>query len=273
MAMDYQSIISANNARIAELKKELAAIEGGDDPMDSLDLELAANRARAYDMNGATTALSRLESRASNRAREAENRANKKYIDDLAQAQKRDTAEQRLKQLLVDRAKETNPYAMQVLDSQIELARKDLDRVGGNSKDFAFQFQGMDKSSWVKEFEDDTYIGADGNRHWNSDVSDDRKKYHQQMAQYHGDQDLYKQSSTMQTTAERKAAGKKAEDLANEAAELVAKYDKQLKGATLEETKTLRKKYQSIWNLGTNLEVKKMKKQGWKFSAEKGFYK
>ena len=267
MAMDYQSLIAANNARIAELKKELAAIEGEVDDRDSLDLELAANRARAYDMGGATTALSRIESRMNNREQMAANKASKKLVEDLANEQKRSDSELRLQQLILDRSKETNPYAIANLDAQIEHEANKLKSLKGDPSQFSFVFSGVDKKSWMDEYEDDTYIGADGARHWREGVTDAQKKHHLDMARYHGDADVYKEASTMQTGAERASASAKADADAKAAAALAKSITDGLK------TKQDYVDFANEWNTGTSKRVKTLKKAGYDFKVDKGFTK
>lgn len=77
---------SANDARIAALEAELRQLQASSKnditDEDILDLELAANRARAYDMGGATTALSRMGSRAVNRETARLNELKAKQLKD-----------------------------------------------------------------------------------------------------------------------------------------------------------------------------------------------
>lgn len=72
-ASRLQQIKAANEARIAQLEQELGGLQHTErmTDQDMLDLEIASNRARAYDLPNSVTALERIENRRSERYRDA----------------------------------------------------------------------------------------------------------------------------------------------------------------------------------------------------------
>ncbi len=87
----YTDQMSDIDQKIQALEDELKELEtptGSEmSDMDELDLLLAANRAKAYDMNGVSSALGRIDSRTTNRARERQteltNKRNKEYENSI----------------------------------------------------------------------------------------------------------------------------------------------------------------------------------------------
>lgn len=68
-----RQIKAANEARIAQLEQELGGLQHTErmTDQDMLDLEIASNRARAYDLPNSVTALERIENRRTERYRDA----------------------------------------------------------------------------------------------------------------------------------------------------------------------------------------------------------
>lgn len=79
--------IAANNAKIAELRKQLVAITNGSEFADDMDRALAANRASAGDMSNAQTHLGRIEARA-NARRDNENALRIRMMDKMGDKDK-----------------------------------------------------------------------------------------------------------------------------------------------------------------------------------------
>ena len=87
----YTDQMSDIDQKIKALEAELKELEtptGSEmSDRDELDLLLAANRAKAYDMNGVSSALGRIDSRTTNRARERQtelaNQRNKEYENSI----------------------------------------------------------------------------------------------------------------------------------------------------------------------------------------------
>lgn len=116
----YQEQIDRNNARIAELEKELAGLGYTDD--DALDRRLAANRARMGDYGTAQSHLQAVQNRALNVA--------SKVADQKKQA---DALNAKLQQNLISQAYTVgqNPQAVKVLKAEEQALRDQITALGG----------------------------------------------------------------------------------------------------------------------------------------------
>lgn len=123
-ATRYATILEQNKARIAELKNELAQLEGASannlTDMDILDLELASNRANAYDMNGATTALGRIDSRTTNRAKERLDASRAQQSKDYENYLKLSDLQDKYRQLSINYTQAKTPAEAALIDSQLK---------------------------------------------------------------------------------------------------------------------------------------------------------
>ena len=154
----YAAILASNNARIAELEAELENLTGSTKnnltDMDLLDLELAENRSRAYDMNGATTALSRIDSRNENRIRNAR----QQMIDDAnkaeAKALKRSELEANIRKLQIQRAQAKTTAEKNIIDAQLVDLGNQLTKNGGNY--VPATYEGADSQEALKQYYDNT---------------------------------------------------------------------------------------------------------------------
>ena len=154
----YAAILASNNARIAELEAELETLTGSTKDnltdMDLLDLELAENRSRAYDMSGATTALSRIDSRNENRIRNAR----QQMIDDAnkaeAKALKRSELEANIRKLQIQRAQAKTTAEKNIIDAQLVDLGNQLTKNGGNY--VPATYEGADSQEALKQYYDNT---------------------------------------------------------------------------------------------------------------------
>lgn len=160
----YAQIKAQNDARIAELQAELKQLEGkksgylGED--DLLDLELAENRARAYDMNGATTALSRIDSRTQNRVSNARALAKEKNLDEETKALKRSDLEAKIRELQIKRAQAKVQTEKDIIDAQLKDLGNQLNTAGG--KYVPAQYTGTDTGEALKGYYDSTVNTKNG---------------------------------------------------------------------------------------------------------------
>lgn len=116
----YREQIARNNARIAELEKELAGLGYTDD--DALDRRLAANRARMGDYGTAQSHLQAIQNRALNAASKVADQ--KKQVDAL---------NAKLQQNLIQQSftEGQNPQAMKVLKAEETGLRNQITALGG----------------------------------------------------------------------------------------------------------------------------------------------
>lgn len=152
--MQTEARINANKTRIAQLEQELQILEGQQSQsltdMDMLDLELAANRANAYDMGNTTAALGRIDSRMSNRERSALEKQKSDYMKQQEKELKIADLEDKLRQNQVNRAKATLDSERAVLDSQAENLGKQLEAAGG--KYVPMEYGGKDAQRVLSDY-------------------------------------------------------------------------------------------------------------------------
>lgn len=208
----YAQMIEANKAEIAALKQELAEIEGGNiNNMDELDLELAANRARAYDLNGATTALSRIGSRETNRAKDALDRAKQAKLDEESKDLKRAEIEKTLRELAQKRASAKLNSEKETFDAQIDYENKKLEQLGGAP--FAFNWAGqLDANEVMMDYYRNTANTKNGRKFLNSVTAEDRERIKNNLIEI-GEYEKAAEIEAMATPAEKKAADEKVKSI------------------------------------------------------------
>lgn len=134
-ATRYATILEQNKARIAELKTELAQLEGASandlTDMDILDLELASNRANAYDMNGATTALGRIDSRLTNRAKERLDASRTQQNKDYENYLKLSDLQDKYRQLGINFTQAKTPAEAELYKSQLKNIENQINVLNG----------------------------------------------------------------------------------------------------------------------------------------------
>lgn len=134
-ATRYATILEQNKARIAELKTELAQLEGASandlTDMDILDLELASNRANAYDMNGASTALGRIDSRMTNRAKERLDASRAQQNKDYENYLKLSDLQDKYRQLSINYTQAKTPAEAELINSQLKNIENQIEAMNG----------------------------------------------------------------------------------------------------------------------------------------------
>lgn len=134
-ATRYATILEQNKARIAELKTELAQLEGASandlTDMDILDLELASNRANAYDMNGASTALGRIDSRLTNRAKERLDASRAQQNKDYENYLKLSDLQDKYRQLGINFTQAKTPAEAELYKSQLKNIENQINAMNG----------------------------------------------------------------------------------------------------------------------------------------------
>ena len=134
-ATRYATILEQNKARIAELKTELAQLEGASandlTDMDILDLELASNRANAYDMNGASTALGRIDSRMTNRAKERLDASRAQQNKDYENYLKLSDLQDKYRQLGINFTQAKTPAEAELYKSQLKNIENQINAMNG----------------------------------------------------------------------------------------------------------------------------------------------
>lgn len=275
MAMDHEIArqrIEANNARIAELRQELQTIQGNAGAYtdrDYLDMELASNRARAMDITGAESALNRIDSRVESARKAVQDAKTKRALDKYENDLKVAEIDKEIRKLQLDYTQAPDDYKKAVIKNQMDYLEEKRKQLGAKPGEFAFNWQGFeDMQAFKNDLDRMAPYGADGKRHWNVEVSDEDKKVMMARSQKLGNDELYKEVSTMSTSAARKRAGVAADNAANEAADLARDVvseigrDKAKWAAFLIEM-----------NTGTSPRVKKLKKAGYKFDMADGLHK
>ena len=119
----------------AELK-ELEAPTGSEmSDRDELDLLLAANRANAYDMNGVSSALGRIDSRMGNRARERQtelaNQRNKEYENSIKLSELQD----KYRQVGINLTQAKTGAEAALYRSQLQNLATQINALGGQAAD------------------------------------------------------------------------------------------------------------------------------------------
>lgn len=174
---DYAQIKARNDAKIAALEAELKQLEGKqanylrDD--DILDLELAENRARAFDMNGATSALSRIDSRTQNRIRDARTAALDKFNKEELKAAKRSELAKTIRETEIKLAQAGTKGEKDILAAQLVDLGNQLKANGGSYT--PRKYEGVDRGDALKAYFENTTNTKSG-RVFNSDVDAAKRK-------------------------------------------------------------------------------------------------
>jgi len=131
----YNDQMSDIDQKIKALEAELKELEtptGSEmSDRDELDLLLAANRAKAYDMNGVSSALGRIDSRMGNRARERQtelaNQRNKEYENYLKLSDLQD----KYRQLGINFTQSKTPAEAELYKSQLQNIENQIKAMNG----------------------------------------------------------------------------------------------------------------------------------------------
>lgn len=204
---DYAQIKARNDAKIAALEAELQQLEGKqanylrDD--DILDLELAENRARAFDMNGATTALSRIDSRTQNRIRDARTAALDKFNKAELKAAKRSELEKTIRETEIKRSQAGTKSDKDILDAQLVDLGNQLKANGGSYT--PRKYEGIDRGDALKEYFANTVNKSTG-RKFRDDVDPVKREEIVNNLIEVGEYEKAAEIEAMSTTAEKKAA-------------------------------------------------------------------
>lgn len=165
--------INQNNARIAQLKADLQRLKGGSiSDMDLLDLELASNRANAYDMGGATTALSRIDSRMTNRAKEVLDAQKEKRLKDYENYVKISELQDKYRQLQIEQSKTQTQADYDLYDSQLKHIAEQIKTLNGTPDP---AYQGPSVAPVMDDFYSSTTNTSKGLK-FNDDVDADHRK-------------------------------------------------------------------------------------------------
>lgn len=207
-AEQRKQIVDANNARIAELQKELAQIkstQGDYTDMDALDLELAANRANAYDMNGSTTALSRLESRMQNRVKERNDLARTNANKESENALKRSEIEKTIRETQIKRSTAKTLAEKNIYDAQLQDLGNKLKALGGTY--VPAKYEGADVADAMDTYFRNTANTAKG-RKLKDDVDEARRSQIVDLLRQVGEYEKADEIEATKTTGEKQTESK-----------------------------------------------------------------
>lgn len=207
-AEQRKQIVAANNARIAELQKELAEIkskQGDYTDMDALDLELAANRANAYDLNGSTTALSRLESRMQNRVKERNDRARTDANKESENALKRSEIEKTIRETQIKRSTAKTLAEKNIYDAQLQDLGNKLQALGGTY--VPAKYEGADVADAMDTYFRNTSNTANG-RKLKDEVDEARRAQIVDLLRQVGEYEKADEIEATKTFGEKKTASK-----------------------------------------------------------------
>ena len=99
--------------------------------MDILDLELASNRANAYDINGASTALGRIDSRMTNRAKERLDASRAQQNKDYENYLKLSDLQDKYRQLSINYTQAKTPAEAELINSQLKNIENQIEAMNG----------------------------------------------------------------------------------------------------------------------------------------------
>ncbi len=199
-----QQRIDQNNARITQLKAELQRLKGGAvSNMDMLDLELASNRANSYDMNGATTALSRIDSRMTNRAKELLDQQKANQLKDEQDYLKRSELEDKIRQLQIQRGQAKLQSDKDIIDSQLAHMGTQLEALGGEY--VPMQYEGADTGEVLKDYYGNTANTKNGRKFLSGVDADKRTQMVQDLLAV-GEYEKAAEIEKMMTPAEKEKA-------------------------------------------------------------------
>lgn len=208
----YRQMIAANKQQIEALKAELKEL-GGDsyspmNDMDELDLQLASNRARAYDINNANAAIGRIDSRMTNRAKDALDRKKQAALDAESKALKIAESEKTLRELQQKLADAKLPGEKKIIEAQIDYENKKLEQLGGTP--FAFNWAGeqLDANAVMMDYFRNTVNTKNGRKFLDSVSAEDRERIKNDLTEI-GEYEKAAEIEAMATPAEKKKAADK----------------------------------------------------------------
>ena len=206
----YAQILEQNKARIAELETELATLEQTDgrelNDLDMLDLELASNRANAYDLNGATTALSRIDSRLTNRSKDLRDRAKDKQNDETEKELKRSEIEKNIRETQIKRAQAKTQPEKNILDAQLKDLGAQLTANGGTYT--PAKYEGLDVNDVYQDFYSNVENTANGLKFKDNVTPEKRAELISNLREI-GQDELANKVEAMKTTGEKNEAKQK----------------------------------------------------------------
>ena len=207
----YRQMIAANKQQIEALKAELKEL-GGDsyspmDDMDELDLQLASNRARAYDINNANAAIGRIDSRMTNRAKDALDRKKQATLDAESKALKIAEVEKTLSELQQKRADAKLPGEKKIIDAQIQFESTKLKQLGGTPFEFNWAGQ-LDANEVMMDYFRNTVNTKNGRKFIDSVTAEDRERIKNNLIDI-GETEKAAEIEAMATPAEKKEAERK----------------------------------------------------------------
>lgn len=260
-----RAAFAMNQRRIDELKRELATLGPGMDPRDELDMELAANRARAYDMPGAESSLNRVQTRFDARRKADQEEANRKAVKEYETASRVADIEQNINRLQLEKFRAKTALDKGLIDNQLDREYAKLAELGKDPRDFQFRWSGMeDLERFRKDIKDSTHYDSAGNRRWNDDVTEDDKVRFANRASELGLDEEFKSISTMPTKSERKRAAAMAAAKEIKAANVANDVARELKDPVA------RVNFAIEWNLGQSDRVKILKEHGYTYNVDTG---
>lgn len=207
----YRQMIAANKQQIEALKAELKEL-GGDsyspmNDMDELDLQLASNRARAYDINNANAAIGRIDSRMTNRAKDALDRKKQAALDAESKALKIAEVEKTLSELQQKRADAKLPGEKKIIDAQIQFESTKLKQLGGTPFEFNWAGQ-LDANEVMMDYFRNTVNTKNGRKFIDSVTAEDRERIKNNLIDI-GETEKAAEIEAMATPAEKKEAERK----------------------------------------------------------------
>ena len=207
----YRQMIAANTQQIEALKAELKEL-GGDsyspmNDMDELDLQLASNRARAYDINNANAAIARIDSRMTNRAKDALDRKKQDALDAESKALKIAEVEKTLSELQQKRADAKLPGEKKIIDAQIQFESTKLKQLGGTPFEFNWAGQ-LDANEVMMDYFRNTVNTKNGRKFIDSVTAEDRERIKNNLIDI-GETEKAAEIEAMATPAEKKKAAEK----------------------------------------------------------------
>lgn len=260
-----RAAFAMNQRRIDELKRELAALGPGMDPRDELDMGLAANRARAYDLPGAESSLNRVQARFDARGRAAQEEANRKAVKEYETASRVADIEQNINKLQLEKFRAKTPLDKGLIDNQLEREYAKLTELGKDPREFQFRWSGMeDLERFRNDIKDRTHYDSAGNRRWNNDVTEEDKIRFADRAHELGLDEEFKAIASMPTKPERDRAA------ANAAAEEIRAANAADEVATELMDQLGRVDFAIEWNKGQSSRVKLLKKYGYTYNVDTG---
>lgn len=234
--MTPEARIRANNARIAELKAKLEEIENTErfTNRDLLDLQLAANRARAYDLSRATGHLSDVDSRIEGRRkdrREMDRMNNNRIIDnDL----KLSGLIKERQELQIKKSQATSDPERDTIDAILEDNGNRIRALGGTPSDYGYQ--GPNRGTILNDFYNATTNTSTGLR-FKDDVTPEQRKAITDNLRSVGMTDLANQVEALSTKSERIDAAIKMKQKKQQVKDMIQKANNAIENVEIKQSK------------------------------------